>query len=127
MSVLNNDVLLLCAVARQALTDGFHFHGDILSSLYSFPLELVSRLRRPASLDHSSVLEPPGEVDDVDSEGADDVQDLPPDTECNRADDESATVDVPVEDCSITLNSASNTESVEMSECNVVLFIVIVY
>jgi len=42
------------------------------------------------------------------------------DKECDTAADISVTHSEPMEDCSVTANSASNTESVEMAECNTV-------
>jgi len=119
-------LLSLCVISRQALTDGFHFSDDVLSSLHSFPLELVSRLRRPTS--HCcSVLEPPVEAGQADSEGVDAVEDMLPDKECDSADDESASVDVPMEDCGVTMNSASCRESVDVVDCTMVSFFVIIY
>ena len=118
-------ILYYCCgmLIRQALTDGFHFPDDILRSLHSFPLEFVSRLRRPTS-QCSTVLESPVELghdNHHDVDGA--VDDLLPESstgnkECNTTDDRSATHDVPMEDCSVPANCASNNESVDMSDCN---------
>jgi hypothetical protein len=43
------------APSRQAVTDGFHFSDNYLSCLHSFPLSLVSSLRRPTVVDSSSM------------------------------------------------------------------------
>lgn len=113
------------APSRQALTDGFHFHDDILSCLHSFPLELVSRLRRPMS-QCCTVLDPSAELGCVNRDSVDAaVNDLPPessscDMECSKLGDECVTHSEPVDDCSITMNSASNNESVDMTDCKTV-------
>lgn len=112
-------------VARQALTDSFHFRDDILSCLYSFPLELVSSLRRPTS-HRSSVLEPSAEVGQVDCQDVNAVEDLLSDKDSEPVGDESATVDLSVDNCSVTVNSTSSKESVDMADCNSVSFFVII-
>jgi len=122
------NIVMCCS--RQALTDGFHFHDDILSCLHSFPLELVSRLRRPMS-QCCTVLDPSAELGCVNRDSVDAaVNDLPPessscDMECSKLGDECVTHSEPVEDCSITMNSASNNESVDMTDCKTVSFIFI--
>lgn len=98
------------APSRQALTDGFHFSEDILSSLYSFPLEFVSRLRRPnsqCSTTLESSVEPGGNV----NAGTD----MPCETSlCDKesiADEVSAMHDVPMEDSSAVVTSHSQSQS----------------
>ena len=106
------------------MTDGFHFSDDILSSLHSFPLELVSRLRRRTSQFTSEL----GPLLDTDEHHITDtpVEDLLADSSacdrpCDTADYVSRTQDEPMEDCSASVVAASNTESVDVADCSVVL------
>ena len=117
-------LLLWCVIVRQALTDGFHFSDDILRSLHSFPLELVSRLRRRTSQFTSEL----GPLLDTDEHHITDtpVEDLLADSSacdrpCDTADYVSRTQDEPMEDCSASVVAASNTESVDVADCSVVL------
>jgi len=121
---------LLRFFARQALTDGFHFTNDILSSLFSFPLELVSRLRRPTSHRGCSVMKPrPLDAGPAHScDAGETTGDTLAGTEHDPAADyeHEASVDVPMEDCSQTANAASSTESVDMADSSMVPYIIVV-
>ena len=106
------------------MTDGFHFPDDVLHSLYSFPPELVSKLRRPKT-QCSSMPEPPTELNHVNRHSVDEVEeDLLPNKECDMiANDTFSTHDVPMEDCSVTMNLASNSETVDTLDSSTVVLI----
>ena len=107
-------------IARQAVTDGFHFSDDVLDSLHSFPLELVSRLRRRTS-PCGSELEPLPATDGHHSAETSVEDVLPDSSQCDRSCDVSCTLDEPMEDCTASVITASNTESVDMADCSMVM------
>ena len=122
------DHLLWYVIARQAVTDGFHFSDDILRSLHSFPLELVSRLRQRTS-PCSNELELSADIGQHNADAS--VDELLPnsslcDRPCDTADYVTCTHDEPMEGCIETAITASHTESVDMADGNTVLSLLFV-
>jgi len=115
-------LLLICVVARQAVTDGFHFSDDILSCLHSFPLELVCKLRRRRTSQCGSELELSQDTCTDRHHSLDaSVEDLPSDSSpCEMVEQVSCVRDEPMDDHSASVVTATNTESVDMADSDMV-------